>query len=104
MVNLSPTMLAAIALVSGAWLVLAVGATLRGLGRSREAEERIDSTRHHEALLAASPAIPLVVHRDRRLEEAERLATALGLAELPDRLSGFGAAFDADDMERLEAQ
>ena len=80
MVNLSPTALAAIALLSGAWLALAAWATLRGLGRGRAAALRIDATRHHEALLAASPALPLVVRRDGSLDEAERVALALGLA------------------------
>jgi signal transduction histidine kinase len=104
MVTLSPTALAAIALVSGAWLALAVWATLRAVGRTRDAAARIDSTRHHEALLAASPALPLVVHRDGRLEEAERVALALGLGDAPERLSGLAAAFGEDDMERLSAQ
>lgn len=104
MLTLSPTMLAAIALVSGAWLALAVWATLRGLGRVRDAVGRIDSTRHHEALLAASPALPLVVHRDGRLEEAERVALTLGLSDVPVRLPDLGAAFGEDDMERIEAQ
>ncbi len=100
MLTLSPTMLAAIALVSGAWLALAAWATVRGLGRGREAAVRIEATRHHEALLAASPALPLVVHRDGRLEEAERVALALGLADVAGptvrprrgvRRGGYGA-------------
>ncbi|HYD37651.1 MAG TPA: histidine kinase, partial [Allosphingosinicella sp.] len=104
MLTLSQTMVAAIALVSGAWLALAAWATIRGLGRSREAVGRIESTRHQEALLAASPALPLIVHRDGRLEEAGRVSSALGLAEVPERLSGLAAAFGEEDWERLEAQ
>jgi signal transduction histidine kinase len=104
MLALSPTMLAAIALVSGAWLALAVWATARGLGRARDALGRIEATRHHEALLAASPALPLVVHRDGRLEEAERVALVLALPDVPGRLSDLASAFGEDDMERIEAQ
>lgn len=104
MTSLSPTSLAAIALVVGGWLALAVWATVRGVGRARDAARRIDDTRHHEALLAASPALPLVVHRDGRLEEAGRVALALGLAEAPERLAGFEDAFAEEDLERLEAQ
>jgi signal transduction histidine kinase len=104
MLTLSPTMLAAIALVSGAWLALAVWATLRGLGRGRDAAARIEGTRHHEALLAASPALPLIVHRDGRLEEADRVALVLGLSEVPGRLADLAASFAEEDMERLEAQ
>jgi signal transduction histidine kinase len=104
MVTLSPTMLAAIALFAGAWFALAVWASARAFGRSRDAARRIDSTRHHEALLAASPALPLVVHRDGRLEEAERVALALGLAGTPERLAELGAAFDEEDFTRLTGQ
>ncbi|HEX6377356.1 MAG TPA: ATP-binding protein [Allosphingosinicella sp.] len=104
MVNLSSTMLAAIALFAGGWLALALWATLRGLGRARAAAGRIDATRHHEALLAASPALPLVIHRDGRLEEAGRVALALGLAGVPERLEDLGAAFGEEDLERLDAQ
>ncbi|MGA9581592.1 MAG: ATP-binding protein [Allosphingosinicella sp.] len=101
MVGLSPVALAAIALVLGAWLALAVWATVRGLGRGRAAAERIDATRHHEALLAASPAIPLIVRRDGGLEEAERVALALGLDRTPLRLADLGEAFGEDDRRAL---
>ncbi|HEX8469181.1 MAG TPA: ATP-binding protein [Allosphingosinicella sp.] len=101
MLNLSPMSLAAVALVSGAWLALAVWATLRGLGRGRRAAERIDATRHHEALLAASPAIPLIVRRDGTLDEAERTALALGLERIPVRLHELAEAFAEGDRQAL---
>src|ERR671917_103595 len=94
MISLSPMSLAAIALVLGAWLALAVWATVGGLGRGGAAAGRIDSTRHHEALLAASPAIPLIVRRDGSLDEARRIAFALRLETGPARLgsTAFTAA------------
>ncbi|HYW17652.1 MAG TPA: ATP-binding protein [Allosphingosinicella sp.] len=101
MVSLSPTALVAIALLSGAWLALALWATLRGLGQSRVAAERIDATRHHEALLSASPAIPLIVRRDGSLDEAERIALALGLERAPARLEDLGQAFAEEDRQSL---
>jgi len=104
MLTLSPTALAGIALFCGGWLAVALWATALGLGRARAAAGRIDSTRHHEALLAASPAMPLVVHRDGRLEEAERVAWALGLGRAPERLAELDAAFGEDDMEKLTAE
>jgi hypothetical protein len=104
MLTLSPTMLAAIALFCGAWLALGLWAVSRGLGRARAADERVESTRHHEALLAASPAMPLIVHRGGGLEEAERIAQALALEEVPARLEQLRGAFGGDDMEALEAQ
>lgn len=107
MLSLSPMSLAAIALVAGAWLALAVWATVRGLGRGRSADERIDATRHHEALLSASPAIPLIVRRDGSLDEAGRVALALGLERIPGRLADLGEAFQEEDrqalLERVEA-
>jgi signal transduction histidine kinase len=104
MVNLSPTALAAIALLSGAWLAIALWATVRGLGRGRDAAARIDATRHHEALLAASPALPLIVRRDGSLEEAERVALALGLADTPLRIGGLGDSLVEEDRESLLGQ
>ncbi len=104
MLSLSPISLAAIALVLGAWLALAVWATIRGLARGRAAAVRIDSTRHHEALLAASPAIPLLVRRDGSLAEAERVALAFGLERIPVRLADLGEAFGEDDRRALLGQ
>ncbi|HLL30095.1 MAG TPA: histidine kinase, partial [Allosphingosinicella sp.] len=92
------------ALISGAWLALAVWATVRGLGRGRAAAARIEATRHHEALLAASPALPLIVNRDGSLEEAERVALALGLERVPLRLADLGEALTEEDRESLLAQ
>src|SRR3954469_17043159 len=104
MTSLSQTSLAAIALVLGAWLAFALWATVRGLRRGRDAAARIDATRHHESLLAASPALPLIVRRDGGLEEAERVAAALGLAGTPGRLADLGPALDEEDLERLEGE
>src|SRR3954470_23730669 len=104
MISLSPTSLAAIALVLGAWLAFALWATVRGLRRGRDAAARIDATRHHESLLAASPALPLIVRRDGGLEEAERVALALGLDRVPQRLAELGEAWVAQDREALLAQ
>jgi signal transduction histidine kinase len=104
MISLSPTSLALAALVLGGWLALAVWATVRGLGRGRAAAERIDSTRHHEALLAASPAIPLIVRRDGGLDEGERVAVALGLPETPQRLADLWPALVEEDRQSLTAE
>src|SRR5688500_8584244 len=94
MISLSQTSLAVAALILGAWLALAVWATVRGLGRGRAAMARIEATRHHEALLAASPALPLIVRRDGSLDEAERIALALGLPATPRQLEDLGEALD----------
>jgi signal transduction histidine kinase len=104
MVSFSPTAVAALALLSGAWLAIASWATMRGIARGRDAAARLDSTRHHEALLAASPALPLIVRRDGSLEEAERAALALGLAGTPRQLAELAEALVEEDREALHAE
>jgi signal transduction histidine kinase len=104
MVSLSPTAVAALALLSGAWFAIACWATMRGIARGRDAAARLDATRHHEALLAASPALPLVVRRDGSLEEAERAALALGLAGTPRQLAELAEALVEEDREALHAE
>ncbi|MEA3010118.1 MAG: hypothetical protein QOJ91_1810 [Sphingomonadales bacterium] len=107
MISVSPTALAAIAFFAGTWLALAIWASVRGLGRGRDAAERIEATRHHQALLAASPAIPLIVRRDGSLDETERIAVALGLEQAPRRVADLAAAFPEKDgralLDRIEA-
>ena len=101
MISLSPTALAAIALLAGAWLAIALWAAIRGLGRGRAASARIEATRHHEALLAASPALPLIVRRDGTLEEAQRVGFALGLGVAPQRLDDLASALTGEDWQSL---
>ncbi|HEY0113240.1 MAG TPA: ATP-binding protein [Allosphingosinicella sp.] len=86
MLALSTTQAAILALACGAWLALAVWATLRGASRSRTAAAEARSAAHESSLLAVAPAIPLVVHRDGGIEGPDRLAGAFGLTALPARL------------------
>jgi signal transduction histidine kinase len=104
MLTLTPTAAALVALVCGAWLAAAVWASARGLRRSAEADARLQAAAEGEALLAASPAIPLLVHRDGRLEGPARLAHLLGFEALPDRLAGLGAGLPAEEAEALTAE
>ncbi|MBV9930724.1 MAG: PAS-domain containing protein [Alphaproteobacteria bacterium] len=87
MLSLTPTAAALIALVCGGWIAAAAWATLRGLRRSREAVAQVAEVARSDALLAASPAIPLFVGGDGRLQGSERAAFALGLTQLPAKLS-----------------
>ena len=83
MLSLTPTAAALIALVCGAWLAAALWATLRGLARSRAATGQVGEVERAEALLAASPAVPLLVRGDGSLQGSERAAFAFGLTSLP---------------------
>jgi signal transduction histidine kinase len=52
-------------------------------------------------LLAASPALPLIVRRDGSLEEAARVGLALGLEDIPRRLADIAEGLAAEDRESL---
>ncbi len=79
--------LAAIALVCVAWLAVAAWAIWTGLARRREADAAERSNRRLTLLLDRSPAMPMLVRVDGRVEGPERLAQRLGLAEPPAFLS-----------------
>jgi signal transduction histidine kinase len=86
-VALSPLAAIVIALVSGAWLCLGVWALLRGgTGtHSRARAEPARATLAREALLRASPALPLLIRPDGGVEGGEALAERLGLDQVPTR-------------------
>jgi len=102
MLSLTPTAAALIALVCGGWLAAAVWATLRGLRRSREAVGQVGAVARSDAVLAASPAVPLFVGRDGSLHGSERAAFALGLTQLPRDLSA-GLGLGDDDASAFRA-
>ncbi|HEX8667718.1 MAG TPA: ATP-binding protein [Allosphingosinicella sp.] len=104
MLTLTPTAAALVALVCGAWLAAAVWASARGLRRSAEAEARLQAAAERQALLAASPAIPLLVHRDLRLEGPARLAHLLGLEALPECFPDIAPVLSAEEAEALTAE
>jgi signal transduction histidine kinase len=104
MLTLSPTAVALLALICGAWLAAAVWAILRADGRRAAASGQLSGNARAEALLAAAPSLFIMVERDGRLEGSDRAAFVLGLAALPDTLAGLGgseAGLEADDLERL---
>jgi signal transduction histidine kinase len=98
-------MLAILALGAGAWLSLAAWATIAAARRSRMAAAGVAEMRRLSALLEASPAIPLIVHRGGRIEADDRLSTILGL-ERPiaslDQLGGSGAGLSEDELRLLK--
>lgn len=106
-IALSPTMLAVLALVTGAWLVAALWAILQGTRRSMAARAERGEAARTTALLAAAPASPLVVLPDGQVEGTKRIAGLLGLDTLPTALSGLsegGAGLPAADLEALAEQ
>jgi signal transduction histidine kinase len=105
----SAPVLSALALFAGAWLAIALWATLSGRRASAAAAAQAGSLRRAAALLASGPAAPLVVRRDGGLEESARVAAMLGLPALPRALAElaapdgpFGAAGGAALAGRVE--
>jgi PAS domain-containing protein len=92
MPTLTPSAAALIALACGGWLAAALWATLRGLSRSRAASGRMGEGVRAEALLAAAPAVPLLVSKEGRLHGPDRTAFLLGLDSLPGYLADLGTA------------
>ena len=90
---------ALLALLAGAWLAVAVWASLRAARREKVAREVVDDNGRLAALLEAGPAMPLLVGADGTISGPERLAGALGLEALPPRwlaLFGEEAPFPTD--------
>lgn len=101
---LTPAALATIALVAGAWLALALWATLAARRRGADAGAVTAENRRLAALLEAGAALPLLVDADGALEGPERLAGLLGLGELParwDDLIAAGGPWSSDDAAVL---
>ena len=79
MIELSREVGVLIALGLGLWLALAAWLTIRALSRSAAARGAVGERERLEALLEASPALPLLVHRDERLEGSARIFQLLSL-------------------------
>ena len=90
MLTLSPTAVALIALVCGAWLALAVWATMRAVSLGKEARRQLQASARSLALLGSQIGISAVAARDGALEADDRLAGLLGLDRAPERLDDLG--------------
>jgi PAS domain S-box-containing protein len=95
-----------ISLFAGAWLAVALWATLRARARGAAASAVLDENRRLAALLSAGAALPLLVDAEGRLDGPDRLAAALGLDALPETwrdLAGPGGPWSAEDAALLDA-
>jgi signal transduction histidine kinase len=105
--EVSPALLGLIGLLLAAWTVAAAAAILHAGSRSRKADAARLSARRLSRMLHQSPAIPLLVRADGRIEAPSRLAAWLGLDELPAYLSELaapcGTGLSADQVEQLAA-
>jgi signal transduction histidine kinase len=77
----SPMLL--VALLAGAWLAVALWATVRGRSLSAAASAVLDENGRLGALLSAAPADPLLIAPGGAIEGPDRLAGELGCDRLP---------------------
>jgi signal transduction histidine kinase len=104
-VTLSPTALAFLALFSGFWLSVALWTSWLGMGRVTKGRET-GGDLERDALLASSPAVPLLVERDGRIDAPEQLFGLFGLEEMPSHLAGLsrdGEGLEGEDLVALTA-
>ena len=89
--ELSPPALVIIALVLAAWTVAAAVMMLRANAQTSRAKALKGSLRRMQHLIDLSPAIPLLVRTDGRIEAPDRLARWFGLEKIPAYLSELAA-------------
>ena len=99
--QIAPALLALIGLLLAAWTVAAGWIMIRSSARADGAEATRRSARRLSRMVEESPAIPLLVRADGRLEAPERLAGWFGFEKLPQYLSELATR---DDSGLSEAQ
>lgn len=102
--ELSPLAIIVIALVLAAWTVAAAVMMLRANAKAARAKALKTSLRRMQHLVDVSPAIPLVVRTDGRIEAPERLARWLGLEGVPAYLSQLSGEEGEKDEGLSKAQ
>src|SRR5688572_7426265 len=104
MLTLTSTAAALIALVCGAWLAIALWATVRGIGLARRSSARLGDAERAAALLGGHVAVPALLRGGGWLEADQRLAGLLGLDTPPTRMSdlcGGGCGLSAEEGSAL---
>src|SRR4051794_3165519 len=94
----------AIAALALLWLAIAVAISLMAARRFRLAEQVLCAARANATLLELTPARPLVVRTDGRIEADVQLVRDLGLDVQPARLAdlaGNDGGIAADDLAAL---
>ncbi|MCT2558236.1 PAS-domain containing protein [Tsuneonella sp. YG55] len=91
----TPTALALIGLLLAAWVAGAAWLMIAAGARARRADAARKAARRMVRMIDESPAIPLIVRVDGRIEASERLAGWLGLSKLPQYLGDLGGSDSA---------
>ncbi len=98
-----------IGLLLAAWTLLAARAILRARQREKKADAAQRNARRLTRLVDESPAVPLLVRVDGRIEAPQRLAGWLGLDSVPrflteldgSRIDGAGGGIPAQQLAEL---
>jgi len=93
---------ALVASLAALWLVIAFAATFIGMRRAARGAQAVREARVLGDLLAASPAVPLLVHGDGALDADPRLAAWLGRVDPPHRIEELAAGLDPDSFAGLQ--
>ncbi len=97
----NPTILALAGLILAAWTVAAGWAILAARTRQRRGETAQRSARRLARMVDESPALPLLVRSDGRIEAPARLALWLGLDAVPQFLTELDAGEKGLTAEQL---
>ena len=95
-----------VAALALAWIALAAAIAMVAARRFRLAETILGVARSNASLLEATPARPLLVRPDLRVDVDPQLLRDLGLKNAPVHLSGLtgnDSGLDARDLELLSA-
>lgn len=96
--TLTPTALVLLGLLLAAWTMGAIWAVAGARQRHRKAQASLRQSRRLARLVDESPAVPLLVRADGRIEAPQRLANWLGLDAVPQFLTELdGERVDGGD-------
>ncbi len=107
--TLSPIAMVLLGLLLAAWTVAAAWAVLWARGRERRAEAAQRHARRLGRMVDESPALPLLVRADGKIEAPQRLANWLGLETVPQflteldggRIDGGGGGLTTEQLAEL---
>lgn len=106
---LTPTALVILGLLLAAWTLAALWAVASARGRERKAEAGLRHAKRLARMVDESPALPLLVRVDGKIEAPQRLANWLGLDAVPQflteldggRIDGGGGGLTKEQLEEL---
>ncbi|TIX52031.1 PAS domain-containing sensor histidine kinase [Alteraurantiacibacter aquimixticola] len=102
--ELSPSAMALVGLLLAGWTFGAVWVVIAAQKRARQARAARSAARRLGRMIDDSPAIPMLVRGDGRIEGPERLAAWLGLSRMPgfvSELNSGDAGLIEEDLEQL---